>query len=121
MSDLVCLRTYPNRSVAEFAQGFLESNNIRCAVTASDAGYDIAFATGGARLLVNREDVDNATQLLQTLPSEAQNGSDEDDVGQRVQNKAGASRKILILSGVALIAAYALVELFGRLHAIFAN
>ena len=68
MSDTVCLRTFPNRTAAEFAEAALRSAGIEAFVTADDAGGAapyVAFTTGGARLMVRRRDAERATRLLE--------------------------------------------------------
>lgn len=71
MSKLVCVKTYPNRSAAEVARSVLETNGIRCCVSAEDAGYNIAFASGGAKLIVEQSNVEAALDILQSAHTEA--------------------------------------------------
>ena len=67
MLGLVCLRTFPSRNVAEVARAALESHGIAATVSASDAGYDISFASGGAKLLVNEDSADSAEEVLASI------------------------------------------------------
>jgi hypothetical protein len=67
MSTLVCIRTFPSRNVAEVARTALEGHGVPASVSAADAGYDISFATGGAKLLVNKDSVEWAEEVLATV------------------------------------------------------
>jgi hypothetical protein len=67
MSDIVCVSTFPSRQVAELARNALETHGIAATVSAADVGYDISFASGGARLLVNRDSVDRAREVLESI------------------------------------------------------
>ena len=67
MSELVCVRTFPGRSVAEVARAALESRGIEATVSAADAGLDISFASGGAKLFVNEESLDRAEEVLASI------------------------------------------------------
>jgi hypothetical protein len=57
---------FPTRSEAELAQTRLEAAGIPSVVSADDAGgaYPFAIAGGGARLLVDEADAEDATQVL---------------------------------------------------------
>ncbi len=58
MSNLVCLRTFPTREAAVVAGNVLREHGIESAVSAhdgGDGGYDFAFASIGAELLVGED------------------------------------------------------------------
>jgi hypothetical protein len=68
MSDEVCLRTFASRTDAEIAEAQLRSAGVDAYIVADDAGGaapHIAYVSGGARLMVRREDIERAQQLLQ--------------------------------------------------------
>ena len=57
--------TYPTRSDAELAQTALTAAGIASVVTADDAGGAYPFdLTGGARLLVDETDAEDAAEIL---------------------------------------------------------
>jgi len=67
MGKLICIKTYPNRIDAEIAKGFLEKNGIKAIISADDAGGilpNLLWSTGGAKLLVKKEDKEAATRFL---------------------------------------------------------
>ena len=64
MSELICVRMFPSRSVAEVARTVLESHEIAATVSADDSGYDVSFSSGGAKLLVNAESIESAKEIL---------------------------------------------------------
>ncbi len=64
MSKLVCVRSFPSRSVAEVARTVLVTHGVAATVSAADAGYDISFASGGAKLLVVDHSVESAEEIL---------------------------------------------------------
>jgi hypothetical protein len=62
---LVQVAAYPTRSDAELAQAVLAAAGIPSEVAADDAGGAYPFdLTGGARLLVNEADAEDATAVL---------------------------------------------------------
>lgn len=67
MSQFVCVRTFPTRSVAEVARAALEARGIASTVSAADAGYDISFASGGAKLLVDEDSANRAKEILSSI------------------------------------------------------
>jgi hypothetical protein len=57
--------TYPTRSSAEIAQGVLAAAGIQSVLEADDAGGAYPFnLSGGARLLVNEADAEDAVAVL---------------------------------------------------------
>ena len=70
MADLVRIKTYQSRIEAELVKGFLESKNIKAMVSADDAGGAhpaLLWATGGARLLVKKKDIQKAIKVLESF------------------------------------------------------
>ena len=62
---MVVVGTYPTRSDAELAQTALTAAGIPSVIAADDAGGAYPFdLTGGARLLVDEGDVEDATAIL---------------------------------------------------------
>lgn len=66
MANLICIKTYNNRVEANLAKGLLVTNGVEAVISADDAsgsyGSNVAF--GGVRLLVKKEDVQKALELL---------------------------------------------------------
>ena len=70
MADFICIKTYGSRPEAELAKGFLEFEGIKAMVFADDVGGmnpALLWSTGGARLLVKKEDAQKANELLERL------------------------------------------------------
>ena len=70
MANLVCIKTYQNRMEAELAKGLLESKDIKAMVSADDVGGmnpALLWATGGVRLLVKKNDIQKATEILESF------------------------------------------------------
>lgn len=66
---MVEVGAYPTRSDAEFAQAVLAGAGIRSVVAADDAGGAYPFdLSGGARLLVNDADAEDAAAVLSEPP-----------------------------------------------------
>jgi Putative prokaryotic signal transducing protein len=63
------VRTYASRMAAEMAQGLLETSGIRSSVSADDAGgaYPFSLLGGGARLMIDESDREQAEAVLATL------------------------------------------------------
>jgi hypothetical protein len=62
---MVEVGTYPTRSDAEFAQAALAASGIPSVLAADDAGGAYPFdLTGGARLLVDAADAEEAAAVL---------------------------------------------------------
>jgi hypothetical protein len=62
---LVPIGSFPTRGEAEIVQGLLASAGIAASVSADDAGGASPFVlSGAAQLLVDEDDVDAASQLL---------------------------------------------------------
>jgi hypothetical protein len=62
---MVVVGTYPTRSDAELAQTALSAAGIPSVIAADDAGGAYPFdLAGGARLLVEEKDVEDATAIL---------------------------------------------------------
>ena len=67
MSDLVCVKTFPDRLQADMARSLLEANGITASVSADDVGGmrpDLAFTSGGVKLFVLDDNADKALALL---------------------------------------------------------
>ncbi|MGE5548957.1 MAG: putative signal transducing protein [Bacteroidota bacterium] len=80
MADLVCIGTFPSRTEAEIARGFLESAGIRSAIAADDCGEEypnMLLGSGGARLLVAKEDAREASEALRHLVVPPMEGDEE--------------------------------------------
>ena len=63
---MVCVKTFPTEEEAQIAQGLLESSGLEAVISDEDAdpvraGY--VFGTG-VKLLVCREDVNKASEIL---------------------------------------------------------
>ena len=62
---MIVVGTYPTRAVAEIARAALASAGISSAVEADDAGGAYPFVlSGGARLLVDERDAEDAAAVL---------------------------------------------------------
>ena len=70
MSKLVCIKTFPNRTEAEFAKSVLEENGIKASVSVDDVGgmYPPLAPGRGAKLFVLDENAQKALDLLQVSP-----------------------------------------------------
>lgn len=67
MSNLVCVKTFPDHLEADLAKQLLEANGITASVSADDAGGmrpDLAFTSGGVKLFVLDQNADKALELL---------------------------------------------------------
>lgn len=63
---MITLQTFSSRIEAELVKGMLESNGVRCVVSADDQGGlrpSMAFASG-VDLKVNSEDLEQAQKIL---------------------------------------------------------
>ena len=68
--DLVCVKTYNNRIEAGFAMNILESEDILSFISADDCGgaYSaLSKAYGGVKLLVKKEDLKMANDILEDI------------------------------------------------------
>lgn len=74
MRDFICVRTFPNRAIAEIARGALLAEGLESSVAAEDTAYDIALASGGARLLVAADVAEKARQILGRLHADGGDG-----------------------------------------------
>ena len=95
MLSLVCLRTFSNRYAAEVAGNALRAHGIECTVSShdgGDGGYDFAFSTGGAELLINEETTETAMELLAGLEHAA---ADDDRVEAREVTGSSAKRWLI--------------------------
>ena len=68
MPELVEVKKFISKPDAELAASFLEGSGITCHVMADDlAGMRPDFSTGfSVRLMVSRDDLDNATEILKS-------------------------------------------------------
>lgn len=67
--NLVHLKTFQTQIEAELAKGKLEANDIESMLVPEDAGgyvYAITRGDVGAKLMVNKEKINEAKKLLQT-------------------------------------------------------
>ncbi len=106
MLSLVCLRTFSTRYAAEVASGALRTHGIESTVSAQDGGYDIAFASGGAKLLVHEETAETAMELLASLEHSAA----EDDRIEGGQVTESSAKRWLIWIGAAICALAVLTQ-----------
>jgi hypothetical protein len=67
---MIQVGTYPTRSDAEFAQTALSSAGIPSVIASDDAGgaYPFDLTGGGARLLVDEADAEDAASILDGQP-----------------------------------------------------
>jgi len=105
MSELVCVRTFPSRTVAEVARALLESHEIAATVSAADSGYDVSFSSGGAKLLVNEDSVVSAEEILvdiqeSSIPIEVE--FSQPTTSERRRRLIWIGLVVLVLSFVAL-------------------
>jgi hypothetical protein len=63
MSDLVCIKTFANRSMAEMAKSILEDNGIEALVSADEFGM-LGFTPNGAKLFVLHTHAEQAAEIL---------------------------------------------------------
>jgi hypothetical protein len=73
MADLVCIRVFESRLEAEMAAGLLSGSDVYARVQSDDAGGTtpaLLPVTGGAKLLVRREDVERASEILRAMSSD---------------------------------------------------
>jgi hypothetical protein len=69
MSEKVEVGSYPTRSDAELAQSALEAAGIESVLVVDDAGGAYPFdLSGGARLLVDEADAEDAAAVLSKPP-----------------------------------------------------
>ena len=98
MLGLVCLRRFPSHAVAEVARAALESHGIAATVSSPHLGWDITFAAGGAKLLVDEDSVQSAEEVLtsvQEISDLTESGFPEAD--------SSNFRRTVIQIGVALL------------------
>ncbi len=73
IGDLVCVKTYNNRIEAGFAMNILESEDILSFISADDCGgayFALSKAYGGVKLLVKKEDLKMANDILEDVCEE---------------------------------------------------
>ena len=96
-SPMVQVGTYPTRSDAELAQTALAAAGIASVVASDDAGGAYPFdLTGGARLLVDETDAEDAAAMLSDRPTRTSERSDDDDhhrPPQRLPRRSAATRQ----------------------------
>jgi Asp/Glu/hydantoin racemase len=72
MGRLIAIGTYPTRDEAEIVEGLLASAGIAASIRADDAGGAYPFVlSGGAQVLVDESDAEEASQLLAEPADEA--------------------------------------------------
>jgi Asp/Glu/hydantoin racemase len=65
MGRLIAIGTYATRDEAEIVEGLLASAGIAASIRADDAGGAYPFVlSGGAQVLVDESDAEEASQLL---------------------------------------------------------
>ncbi|UCD36755.1 MAG: DUF2007 domain-containing protein [Fidelibacterota bacterium] len=67
MTDHICIQTYYSRSAAEMDAAYLQSQGIEALVQADDLGGmvpGIAFGEQGVRLLIPKDQAEEALKLL---------------------------------------------------------
>ena len=70
MSELDPIKEFFNRHEAGIAKGLLEHQGIRSVISADDCGGlrpHLALGMGGVRLLVKKEDVEEALEVLKVM------------------------------------------------------
>ena len=73
MNDLVNIRTFTQRYEAEIAQGLLSEAGIESMISADDCGGqrpDLSVRMGGVQLVIRKEDIEKANEILETLEIE---------------------------------------------------
>lgn len=73
MGDLVCVKTFNNRIEAGFEMNILESEGILSFISADDCGgaYSaLSKAYGVVKLLVKKEDLQRASNILKDISAE---------------------------------------------------
>ena len=68
MCEMVNIRTFINRIDAELLKSMLESHGIKASISADDcAGLrsHLVFGTGGVKLFVGKDDVEEAEKILE--------------------------------------------------------
>jgi hypothetical protein len=72
MGRLIAIGTYPTRDEAEIVEGLLASAGIAASIRADDSGGAYPFVlSGGAQVLVDESDAEEASQLLAEPADEA--------------------------------------------------
>jgi Asp/Glu/hydantoin racemase len=72
MGRLIAIGTYVTRDEAEIVEGLLASAGIAASIRADDAGGAYPFVlSGGAQVLVDESDAEEASQLLAEPADEA--------------------------------------------------
>jgi hypothetical protein len=104
MLGLVCLRRFPSHAVAEVARATLESHGIAATVSSPNAGWDITFASGGAKLLVNEDSAQIAEEVLENI--QVKSDPSESEVPE--SNRSNGSRTVIRI-GVAMFIVAAVV------------
>ncbi len=70
MEKLVVVKNFLNKSEAELAKGFIESNGIATVISADNlGGYrpHLTYGMGGVQLLVREKDLLKAKELLEEI------------------------------------------------------
>ena len=70
MAELIKIKAFPNRHEAELAKGLLAEKGIEALVSADDCGgmrHHLSFGMGRVQLLVKKEDVEKAQEILKVL------------------------------------------------------
>jgi hypothetical protein len=102
LAELVVARTYPGEAIASIAASRLGSEGIEAYIRKDDVGgaYPALQMTGGVRLLVKPEDLDNAERILNEMEAE--------DLGEVEHEEPPEDRKRTKSSLVALIGMFLL-------------
>ena len=73
MGDLINIRSFSQRHEAELAKGLLSEQGIEAIIQADDCGGmrpHLTLGTAGVQLLIKREDVEKAKEILRTIKSD---------------------------------------------------
>jgi hypothetical protein len=72
--DLIDVRTFSSRHDAELAKGFLESHGVNAVVSGDDYGgiHPALSYSRGVRVLVKKEDVENAKGIISNAANSAE-------------------------------------------------
>lgn len=73
MNDLINIRTFTQRYEAEMAKGLLSEQGIESIILADDCGGqrpDLSVRMGGVQLVIRKEDIEKANEILETLEIE---------------------------------------------------
>ena len=80
MEDFIVVKTFVHHHEAELAKGLLTEKGIDSSISADDAGGTYSsLSFGNVKLLVARNDLDNASKVLDVLESQSSQESKSDN------------------------------------------